>query len=456
MTKSAASKQPRLRVFFDRGAGSPPMPIGECFWVPSSRTASFEWSKEALESEFELSPVTMPRSPGLQNALYDPFSGIHPLFSDSIPDGFGLRLMNKGLQLANYDLDEINPLHRLAWVGERGAGALTYAPVIDSKVDPMLTTVFEAATLAAHAEQGNFKDIPRGAIRAGGSALGARPKFWASIGPDKTKVVLGDTLKAPEGFAPVLLKFAPSRGDKNEPFYECACLQLANKHAVKAAGAQLLAHASGAALAVERFDRLTSGERVHTQSVAALLGINFREPTLDYDSLAKLARKIGGDADVECLYRQLCFNVALSMRDDHAKNFAFCMDSKGQWSLSPAFDLCPSVGIGLTREHTMPLKGKGYGISRTDLESFASSFGIAPTVAIEGIDNARAAAAEFEALAVSLGATQRGAKGWAKTFKAIDGPLKRAMIQSSALASAVAAQKPKKGSTATKPASRRN
>lgn len=421
---------PRLQVFLDQGPGIPGMLIGECAWVPSAGTAAFEWSQEAIGSGLALSPLMMPSRTGLTYAKHDPFSGIHPLFADSIPDGFGLRLMNRALSEAGYDLDEVKPLQRLAWVGERGVGALTYKPVIDTNVEPMLTTIFEAASLAARAEEENFKDIPKQAIRAGGSALGARPKFWAAIGPDKTKVILGDQTKVPSGFVPILLKFAPSKGDKNEPFLEAACLELANKHGVKAAQARLLEHPSGAALAVERFDRLTSGRRIHTQSVAALLNLNFREPTLDYKHIAKLAQKIGSDSDVERLYRQLCFNVALSMRDDHPKNFAFCMDADGQWSLSPAFDLCPCAGVGFSQEHTATLNGKGKGISRSDLLAFAASIELTPQVANEGIDNARAAATEFEALAVGLGATKTKSKDWTKAFKAIDASLKPIVVSS--------------------------
>ncbi len=446
MTKRTATpKQPRLQVFLDRGLGSATKLIGECIWVASNRTAAFEWSKDAVASAFELSPLMMPSATGIQHASHEPFSGIHPLFSDSIPDGFGLRLMNKGLQFAGYDIAEVNPLHRLAWVGERGVGALTYKPVIDAKVDPMFTTIFDASVMAAKAEAENFKDIPKEAIRAGGSALGARPKFWAAIGPDKVTVILGDLPKIPQDFVPSLLKFAPTGGDKNEPFFEAACLELANKHGVKAARGQLLSHASGAALAVERFDRLPSGERVHTQSVAALLGINFREPNLDYLALVKLARKLGGDSDVERLYRQLCFNVALSMRDDHSKNFAFCMDANGQWSLSPAFDLCPSSGFGYSGEHTTTLNGKGTDISRSDLEGFALSAGLSQQLTQDGIDSARAAATEFKALAISLGAAKGAAESWAKKFKKIDAHLRPTVAPGASSTNPVAKLKPKKG-----------
>jgi serine/threonine-protein kinase HipA len=436
MNKSGAShKHSRLQVFLNQGIGSPQICIGECYWIASESRAAFEWSQAAISSGLALSPLKMPYAPRLHRADYQPFSGIHPLFSDSIPDGFGLRLMNKGLQVAGYALEEINPLHRLAWIGERGVGALTYAPAIDADVDPALIDVAEAATLAADAEAENFKDIPKEAIRAGGSALGMRPKFWASIDFSNSKVVLGDTLKVPHGFTPCLLKFAPSKGDKNEPFFEATCLELAAKYGVRAARAQVLPHKSGAALAVERFDRNLSGIRIHTQSVAALVGVDFRSSCLDYSQLAKLAQEIGEPSDVERLYRQLCFNVALSIRDDHVKNFAFCMDAAGQWSLSPAFDLCPSIGLGYTQEHTTTINGKGKDISSGDLEKFGRSIGLTTKIVQEGIDNARAAAAEFESLAVRHGAAKIKAREWAKSFKTIDAFLAAPMIQGSNLTS---------------------
>jgi serine/threonine-protein kinase HipA len=446
MRKKNVPQLQRLSIVLDQGPGSVGLPVGECSWVPSTQTAAFEWSGEARAAGLQLSPLMMPLSQGIHQGGRAPFDGMLPLFADSIPDGFGLRLMNKGLGLAGHNLAEATPLHRLAWIGDRGVGALVYKPAMDGYVNSMLTTLFEAASLAAQAEAENFADIPKEAIRAGGSALGARPKFWAAVEADGRQIILGDQPKVPTGFTPVLLKFAPTRGDKDEPFFEAACLELARKHGIHAARGRLMIHPSGAAVAVERFDRLPSGQRIHTQTVAALLGINFREPNLDYYALAKLAAKIGVQADVERLYRQICFNVALSMRDDHAKNFAFCMDGAGQWSLSPAFDLCPSDGIGYTREHTTTLNGKGTSISRGNLETFADSQGITASIAREGIDCARAAAAEFKSLAVDLGASKVGVNKWDKAFKAIDAHLQPALIANQTPTSTAKNPKLRKGS----------
>ena len=72
--------------------------------------------------------------------------------------------------------------------------------------------------------------------------------------------------------------------------------------------------------------------------------------------------------------------------------------------------------------------GKGKNISRGDLLAFAFSLDLSSRVAQEGIDNARAAAKEFEAHAVSLGATKTKSKEWAKAFKAIDAHLAPVMV----------------------------
>lgn len=434
MTKRAVTAtEVRLEVFLEQGPGIANIPVGTLVWDHDLRVTAFQWSNEAIESGLNLSPIVMPNKPGTSYADPEPFFGIHPLFSDSIPDGFGLPLMNRGLAEAGHNLAEINALDRLAWTGKRGVGALTYNPEAEADVKPLVTTTLDTSSFAICAEDASFKSIPKQAILSGGSTLGARPKFWASVAPDKSKVVLGDSHNVEAGFVPSLLKFAPTGGDLNEPYVEAACLELAAKYGVIAAAAELLHYSGGAALAVHRFDRLPNGDRLHTQTVAALLGINFREPNLDYKNLVQIARKIGKDVDVERIYRQLCFNVALSMRDDHAKNFSFCMDFKGQWSLSPAYDLCPSVGLGRTGEHTTSVNGKGINISRGDLMCFAESIGLSSSLFQEAIDNARAAAAEFEALSISFGATKTRSKQWANAFKTIDAHLRPVMIPSAGL-----------------------
>jgi len=408
----------RLNVHLDFGAGEDPILLGECLWYASKNVAAFEWSEQALNMALKLSPLHLPLKKGAILASPNPFGGLHGLFSDSIPDGFGLRLMNNSFTSAGHSLDSVTPIHRLAWVGERGLGALTYTPALPAGASKELMDI---AALGQHAEQGevnNFSDIPEAAIKAGGSAHGARPKFWASVHKDGKKIILGDNLIAAKDFTPCLVKFAPSNGEKNEPFFEAACLELANKHGILAANARLLSHPKGVALAVERFDRAADGRRKLMQSLAVVLNHNFRTATLDYDHLFQASRVLSGQPEAERIYRQACFNVALSMKDDHSKNFAFSMQKDGQWSLSPAFDLCPNDGPNGWQ--TMSVSGEANLIGRDHLLQFAKKIGLSDAVAKDGIDQSLSAANQFASLAKGHGANDKAADKWAKTFKTIE------------------------------------
>ena len=416
----------RLQIHLDFGAGSTPILLGECLWYGKEKVAAFEWSEQALSLPFKLSPLHLPMKRGVALAKRDPFGGLHGMLSDSIPDGFGLRMMNNAFKEAGHSLDLVTPIHRLAWVGANGIGALTYAPAIGPSEPKDLMEIAALGRYAAKADVDNFADIPEAAIRAGGSAHGARPKFWASVHKDGGAVILGADLSPPKDFTPCLVKFAPQRGDKNEPYFEWACLELANKHGVRAAKTRLLSHPAGAALAMERFDRSPGGGRLFVQSLAAILNDDFRFPKLDYANLHQASGVLSGAPESERIYRQACFNVALSMKDDHSKNFAFLMGADGQWELSPAYDLCPNEGP--SGWQTMSVSGIAQNIGRDDLLRFASQIGLSDAVAKDGIDQALAAANGFAPLAIQMGAQKAATNRWKAAFKEIENRMVVQMI----------------------------
>jgi len=416
----------RLQVHLDFGAGATPILLGECLWYGKEKVLAFEWSEQALALPYQLSPLRLPTRKGVVLAKREPFDGVHGLFSDSIPDGFGRRMMNNAFQEAGHRLAAVTPIHRLAWVGARGIGALRYKPAIGPTESKALMEIAQLGRHANKADVDQFADIPESVVRAGGSALGARPKFWASVHKDGKMVVLGDRSAELTDFSPCLVKFAPAKGDPNEPYFEATCLQLANSHGVKAAKARLLSHPAGAALAVERFDRSPGGGRVFVQSLAALLEDDFRIPGLDYDHLHQVSRTLSVSAETERIYRQACFNVALSMKDDHSKNFAFLMGPDGRWELSPAFDLCPNEGP--SGWQTMSVSNVAEHIGRDALLRFARTMGLSDAVAKDGIGQALAAANAFAPLAIALGAQKSATKKWAKAFKEIENRLAATMV----------------------------
>ena len=123
----------------------------------------------------------------------------------------------------------------------------------------------------------------------------------------------------------------------------------------------------------ERFDRTPAG-KVHVVSAAGLLDADYRSPSLDYKGLLTLCRILTRDmTEVEQLFKRMVFNVIIKNRDDHAKNFAFLMDTRGEWRLSPAYDVLPSYGFG--GFHTTTVNGSGKP-SQADLLAVASTAGI--------------------------------------------------------------------------------
>lgn len=70
----------------------------------------------------------------------------------------------------------------------------------------------------------------------------------------------------------------------------------------------------------------------------------------------------------EQLFRRMVFNVLARNCDDHTKNFAFIMDEAGQWSLSPAYDVCHAFRPGSiwVSSQSLMLNGKREGIERSD------------------------------------------------------------------------------------------
>ena len=124
---------------------------------------------------------------------------------------------------------------------------------------------------------------------------------------------------------------------------------------------------------VKRFDR-EGASRVHMVSAAGLLEASHRHPALDYRALMQLTLLLTDSmAEVEQMYRLMCFNVFAHNQDDHAKNFSFLCRG-GRWELSPAYDLTYSTTFD--DEHSTSVNGKGRP-GRADLLDVAREFGIA-------------------------------------------------------------------------------
>lgn len=311
------------------------------------RRIAFEYSKTWLADGFPISPLKLPLENRVYVAKQEPFDGIHGVFADSLPDGWGRLLVDRLLQKNNVDPYQVNPLMRLAIVGNSGMGALTYQPVWEIGEKKIETDYDKIALECKKMLKTEMSDDLDELFRLGGSSGGARPKILTRIDGEEW-----------------IVKF-PSSIDKDDiGLQEYRYAQCAKKCGIEMPEVRLFpSKICEGYFGVKRFDRRIDKngeeERIHMLSVSAILETSHRIPNLDYNILMILTKELTRDhEELVKLFRLMCFNVFAHNRDDHSKNFSYLYDDKNDcWKLSPAYDLTYSNSIG--GEHATCVNGNG-------------------------------------------------------------------------------------------------
>ena len=126
-----------------------------------------------------------------------------------------------------------------------------------------------------------------------------------------------------------------------------------------------------------RFDRLPDGQKLHMQTLGAMAHLDFNDAGAhSYEQALFVMRQLDlPTADREELVRRALFNIVARNQDDHVKNIAFLMDKKGQWSLSPGYDIVYSYNPSgaWTGQHQMSVNGKRDHFTFPDLKTFEQS-----------------------------------------------------------------------------------
>lgn len=92
------------------------------------RRIYFEYDAAFLKSALPISPFKLPAKAGLVEHVDREFGRLFGAFDDSLPDSWGLLLMDREFKRQGLAIAGISPLDRLAYIGTRGMGALTYHP----------------------------------------------------------------------------------------------------------------------------------------------------------------------------------------------------------------------------------------------------------------------------------------------------------------------------------------
>lgn len=361
----------------------------------TGRSVLFEYSSQAVARGWQMSPLHQPLPlHGATSAAFTgdvAFWGLPGFIADALPDGWGMLLMDRCLHRAGRDPRSVSVLDRLAMVGDRAMGALSFEPAQDAAA---LEEILQLQTLAEEIVrlQTMSDDTGQGSttltdeklhqlLRLGGSPQGARPKVLLNF--DLARGVFGSGATCPSGAAPWLIKFPAVRENLEVSALEELYARVARHGGIHMPQSRFFdLGAQHSAFGVERFDRVAAPLsmeekfwRVPLLSLSALLQADFRTPALDYETVLLATQRLTGDRrEVLKAFERCVFNVLMHNRDDHGRNFAFLMDAQGLWKLAPAFDLTFSDGPG--GEHATSVAGVGTNIMRNHLLKVAKLGGI--------------------------------------------------------------------------------
>ena len=386
------------------------------------RRIYFEYDTAFLQTGLELSPFKLASQPGLIEHNDRAFGPLPGVFDDSLPDGWGLLLMDRHFRRQGIDPAALSPLDRLAYLGTRTMGALTYHPPSDTQADNdnQLINLYDLGRNAEEVLEGETAEVLPQLMKAGGSPGGARPKVLVGIQGDH--VLCGED-DLPEGYQHWMVKFSSKADARDAGPVEYAYSLMAHAAGIDMPPTQLFEVRQGRGVrryfGVKRFDRADGNHRIHVHTFANLMHVNFRIPSTDYADLFKVTRALTRNhADMLRLFRLMAFNVAAHNRDDHAKNFAFMLDHEtGEWSLAPAYDLTYSAGPG--GEHTTTVLGEGRQPTKEHCLKLADQFGLKPREINPIIEQVNIAVTRWPSFADQAGCSKKVVSDIAKAIAGI-------------------------------------
>ena len=324
--------------------------------LTNDNKVAFQYTDEWIEKGFSINPFKLPLSKQLFYASSPHFKGLFGVFADSLPDSYGELLLDRYLKSKNINVNGLTCLDRLTFVGSSGMGLLEYIPDLSEEVDinniDLDIIQKECDDLLDSKEVDNINEL----YSLGGSSGGARPKSLIKHDGED-----------------YIVKFSSKFDPKNIAELEYKYMSLAREAGINIPNIKLVTSKSrNKYFLIKRFDR-DGGKKIHMISAAALLEVDFRAPSLDYNELIKLTRILTrNDDDVLEMFRRMAFNVLIDNQDDHTKNFSFIYDDINKtYRLSPAYDITP--GRTYYGEHTTSVNGKGKNITDEDMLKVAIS-----------------------------------------------------------------------------------
>lgn len=397
------------------------MHIGAVALDPSYGFYAFIYTPTFVNSGIQPSPLHM-RVSGETSIFTDlpeaTYKRLPALLSDALPDDFGNALINRYMAEQGIAARDVTALDRLAYMGNRAMGALTFKPARGpARHKPTAIQLGSLVEEARRAVQGIVDDDDhanaalRSIIDVGTSAGGARAKAVIALNP-QTRDIRSGQLDAPEGFEHWLLKFDGMGKDhelgisQNYGRIEYAYHLMARAAGIRMSDCDLLRENGRAHFMTKRFDREGQAGRHHMQTLCAMDHLDYKKKSTNaYSQLFTVIRQLELTyAEQEEAFRRMVFNVMGRNCDDHTKNFSFLLrEGRVRWELAPAYDITYAHNPDgeWTNQHLMSVNGKFKGFVVDDLLEEASRFGVG--TAKDVIDQVRAAIKNWPQFAHAAG-----------------------------------------------------
>ena len=301
--------------------------------VRQAEMYSFEYSEEWLKDP--KSVAIDKELPLVEGRLFSKNSAFK-CFRDSMPDRWGkyiirLKMRQQGDFKGNVsELDYIknvdNSLRTGAFViGEEEK--TTFPSISDIHKMSEISKIVEK-----HYQSHSFPSqiIDEFFLTAASAVGGARPKACVKDGEDW-----------------YIAKFPSISDDIDKGKWEYFAHRLAAECGIDVAKTRLVESNKGDSILLsKRFDR--NGEkRIHMASSMSLLGYDDGTDGSSGKGYCDIVEFIVGNCadaekNLEELYRRVAFSICIGNCDDHFRNHSFLLTEKG-WTLSPAYDLNPSL-----------------------------------------------------------------------------------------------------------------
>ena len=370
------------------------MDVGTFRWDSTYDVARFEYDMQFVGKGIEPSPLMMPVQQGriysFGSLNRDVFNGLPGMLADSLPDTYGRALFDRWLTLTGRTVG--NPIETLCFLGQRCMGALEFEPSTGPVSNPDIKIEIDSlvkVAIEALSNKNGFgvnlgidrKSAIAEILRLGTSAGGQRAKAIIAYNKENGEVRSGQ-VNAPKGFDYYLIKLdgvsaeAGFKETENFGRLEYSFSQLVKECGIEMTECSLIEENGRAHFLTKRFDR-ANGEKIHMQTLCGIAHYDFHlRRAYSYEQAFNVMRRLRLPySQAEEMFLRMVFNVVIRNQDDHTKNISFLMDKKGNWRLSPAYDIGFAYNPkgSWTDTHQMSINGKFDDITRQDLLACAVS-----------------------------------------------------------------------------------